>query len=359
MPTPAKTAFDAAALFIGKYDRKFISQMLNGLDFIPQVKVMRLASLNGTLLPKMTVAAGIRPIDLDVETRDGSHRNFTGRKLFVYEGMKIIDFIPEEAFNTFLSDMMEPGAKEIPFAQWVWEQEFKKIASEINNSIYLSTYKGNAAAFDAGAVYTGGTDYIKFGTEKDVYKCVTTTTAGQSPLTHPAKWSKVNESVISTGWGKIIADEITAGAIAGANLIATGAINNTNALTKFEQMYNGMSVVHRRIGGTFKCAPAVYRSYIEHERTLYGSIATPELGTGKKTIYGAPNWSIEECTWMGASGRVIATQKDNLVFGTNVESNMNSVGKTIETLHGKRSVVKWLQGCEIADLETLYVNDQA
>lgn len=351
----ASTQFDAIAKFIGKYDKKLIGQTLNSLDFVPQVKVMRRASLNGTLLPKMTVASGIRPIDLSVETRSGSHRSFSGRKLLVYEGMKIIEIIPEEAYNTFMSDMVEPAAADIPFAQWVWEQEFKKIASEINNSIYLSTYKGDAAVWDSGTNYALGA-YVKFGEELDIYVSIVDPAVGESPLTHPAKWSKVNESVISTGWGKIIADEITATNI---TPIATGAITNANALTKFEQMYNAMTVAHRALGGTFKCSYATYRNYIEHERTVYGYVANPGMGVGVKSIYGDPKWTIEPCTWMGTSGRVIATPKDNLVFGTNIESDMTKVGKVIETLHGYKSVVKWIQGCEISDLEVLYVNDQA
>jgi hypothetical protein len=123
----ASSQFDAIAKFIGKYDKKLIGQTLNSLDFVPQVKVMRRASLNGTLLPKMTVASGIRPIDLSVETRSGSHRSFSGRKLLVYEGMKIIDIVPEEAYNTFMSDMVEPAAADIPFAQWVWSRNSKKL----------------------------------------------------------------------------------------------------------------------------------------------------------------------------------------------------------------------------------------
>lgn len=354
-----KTTFDTIAKFIGQNDKRLIAQALNSLDFINQVRVIRNASLNGTGLQKMTVAKGIRNLNLNVETRGGAQRAFSGRKLLVYPGMKIIDIIPEEAYNTFMSDMLVPGAKQIPFAQWVWEQEMKKIAAEINDAIYLSTYKGDAAAWDSGTVYTGGTSYVYYGDDQDIYKCVTTTTAGQSPDTDPAKWSKVNELIISEGWGTLIAAEITAGNIAGANLIATGAINNTNALTKFEAMYNSMTVAHRQLGGTFKCSAAVYRAYIEHERAVYGYTATPDLGTGKKMIYGDPKWTIEQCTWMGTSGRVIATQMDNLVFGTNLEGDMGKVAKTIETLHGSKSVCKWTQGCQLSDLETLYVNDQA
>lgn len=352
----AKSDFSGIALHIGKNDAKLINQALNGMDFLSAVRVIRNASLNGTGLQKMTVAKGIQPLDLDVTERSGSQRTHTGRKLMVYEGMKIIDIIPEEAMATWMSDMLVPGAKEIPFAQWIWEQEFSKIASEINDNIYSSTYKGDSADWASGSTYTGGTDYVKYGSYGDIYKCITTTTAGQSPDTHPAKWSKVNELVISKGWGTIIADEITA---TNVTATTTGALTNANALDKVEVMYNAMTVAHRKLGGEIKMSHANYRNYLVHERTTYGSQATPAMANGVKTVYGDPKWTIVPCSWMGTSGRLIATQKDNLVFGCKMEADAGKVAKTIETLHGYKSVVKWYQGCEIADLETLYVNDQA
>lgn len=355
----AKTLASGIALFLGNNDKVLINQTLNGLDFVNQVRVVRNASLNGTAMQKMTVAKGIRPLNLNVETRGENQRTWAGRKLMVYEGMKIIDLIPEELNNSFQSDMLVPGAKEMPFAQWVWQREFAKIASEINDSIYLSDYQGLAGAWASATAYTTIGTYVKFGTYEDIYKSIAVTAAGESPLTHPAKWEMVNEAVISTGWGKIIANEITAGNIAGANLITTGAITASNAMTKIDAMVNGMTVAHRNLGGLIRVSPVVYANYLKEEKATFTAALDQRMGDGVKTVYGFPKWKIEQCTWMGSSNRIIATQKDNLVFGTNMEVDASKEAKTIETLHGTRSVVKWYQGCEIADLETLYVNDQA
>ena len=354
----SKSLFAGISLFIGQNDKKLINQTLNGLDFVNQVRVMRNASLNGTGLQKMTVAKGIRQLNLNVDGRADNQRTFGGRKLMVYPGMKIIDINPEEAYNTFMSDMMAPGVAKMPFAEWIWQQEFAKIGAEINDSIYLSERK-EPVAFDAGAVYTGGAAWVTYCTYQDVYKCITTTTAGQSPDTHPAKWSLVNEAVISTGWGTIIANEISGGGIAGSNLITTGAITSSNAMDKVEALVKGQTVAHRELGGVVRVSPVVYDNYITQEKATFTAALTQSMGEGKKTVYGYPKWSIEKCTWMGSSSRIIATQKDNLIFGCNMESDMNKAGKTIETLHGTKTAVKWIQGTEIADLETLYVNDQA
>lgn len=355
----SKTLASGIALFLGNNDKVLINQALNGLDFVNQVRVVRNASLNGTGLQKMTVGKGIRPLNLNIDQRGDNQRTFAGRKLMVYEGMKIIDLIPEELNNTWMSDMLVPGAKEIPFAQWVWQREFEKISAEINDSIYSSVYNGLAPAWVSGSVYTGGTAYVKYGVYEDIYKCVTTTTAGESPDTAPAKWLLVNETVISTGWGTILANEITAGNIAGGNLITTGAITAANAMTKVNAMVEGMSVAHRNLGGTVKVSPVVYQNYLKEEKATFPMALDQRMGDGPKSVYGFPKWGIEQCSWMNSSSRLIATQKANLVFGCNMEADSLKPAKTIETLHGTKSVVKWYQGCEIADLETLYVNDQA
>lgn len=350
----AATDYAAIAQGAQNFDKMFLAQIINGLDFINDMKVHRKVSGNGLLLPKMTVSGGIRPQNFNVEDPKSTNRTWSGRKLYVKPAMKIISIVPEEARESFQDEGLDPNAKELPYGQWVWQREFEKIKQEINDNMYLGVDESGAAAFNSGSTYAVG-DYVNFN--NTIYKCVTITTAGQSPTTHPAKWTDVDHLVISEGPGTIIANEITASNI---TPITTGAISNTNALTKFELMYNDMTAAHRNLGGYFLCSSDVFRAYIEHERTTYGNVATADMGDGKKYIYGSgKKWEIRECSWMGTSGRVIATQKDNLRFGTNLEANMSSIGKVVETLHGYKAVVKWLQGFEISDLETFYCNEQA
>jgi hypothetical protein len=350
------TELEAIAKWAGDNDKKIIAQVLNGLDFVNDMRVVRNVSGHGMLLPKMTVGKGIRPLDLAVEQPNATNRTFSGRKLFVYPAMKIIKMIPEEFRSSFADRGLDPTAKEIPLAEFVWKGEFDKISSEINDSSYMSDYNGDAPDLDTGDAHVVG-DYRVFGEFRNIYKCVVNAAAGETPTTHPAKWSEQNASVISTGHGTIIANEITA---ANISPIVTGALDNTNALDKIELMYKDMTVAHRNLGGIFRVAPDTYRAYIEHEKAEFPNAANPDFGDGKKYVYGSgKKWEIKEATWMGTSGRVIATQKDNLVFGTNLESNINKISNVVPTLHGYLAIVKWLQGFEISDLETLYVNDQA
>lgn len=357
-PVPA-TEVTAIAKWAGMYSKQMIAQVLNGLDIVNDVAVDRLVSRQGKLLPKFTVQGGLRPLNYNLEETSGKQRSWSGRKLFVYDAMKLFKIIPEELITSFQSAMLAPGAKDMPFAQWVWQAEMDKLASEINDSTYLSEYAGDAADYDAGVAYTYSSTvpkYISYGTEYDIYKLAITTTAGENPISAPTKWTKINTTATCTGFGKKFADEITASTI---TPITTGALTTTNSFDKIELMYKGMTVAHRNKGGVVRVSPDVFRNYLTHERAIFPYATDKNSGDGKKYIYGTGNkWEIRPCSWMGASGRVIMTPFDNLVMGTNLTNNPG-LTNVVPTLHGYKAVAKFLIGFEIADLECLYLNDIA
>jgi len=360
MATPV-TNVDAIAKWAGKYDRAMLAQMLNGLDVFTDLTVDRNVSRHGKLLPKFTAAAGMRPLDVNIEENGRQERSLGGRKLFVYDCMKLFKIVPEELIESFLADMIVPGARDIPFAQWFWEKEMEKLASEINDNFYNSEYHADAADFSAAATYTVG-DHIKF-TDGNYYRCVTNTSAGESPASAAAKWTEVNGTVCFDGPAKIIADEITASNI---TPIATGAINNTNALDKMEQMYQAMTEAHRKKGGRFLVSYDTFWDYVKHEQSVFGATNTPESGDGRKYIYGSgKKWEVVPCTWITNSNRVIidikiSGSKGNLMVGSSIVGNLApSIGKIVPTVHGYKTSAKWLLGFQISDLECLYVNDQA
>lgn len=349
------TDVDAIAKWAGKFNRQMIGQMLNDLDVFKDLKRDLNVSRHGKLLPKFTAEAGLRPLDTAVERNGRKERTISGRKLEVYDCMKLFEIVPEELRESFLGDMIVPGAKEIPFAQWFWQKEMEKLTSEINDNFYHSEYHADATDFNAGSTYTTG-DYIKF--ENNFYKANQNTAAGESPTSAPAKWDEVNATVCFDGPAKLIADEITATNI---SPIATGTIDNTNALDKMELMYRSMTEAHRKKGGVFHISDDMFYDYIKHEQSVFGNTNTPDSGDGRKFIYGSnKKWELRPASWMNNSNRVIVNvQKDNLHVGTSLVSNAPKIGKMVPTVHGYLTSAKFLLGFQIADLECLYVNDQA
>ena len=358
--TPA-TNVEAITKWAGMYSKQFLAQMLNGLDIFQDFQVDRMVSRQGKLLPKFTAQGGLRPLNLNVEENGGTERSWSGRKLLVYDAMKIFKIVPEELIESFLSDMIAPGAKEIPFAQWVWQKEMDKLSAEINDNFWNADYAGNAAAWASGTAYTFSASvptYVTFGTDESIYKLLSTTTAGQSPTTTPSKWQQVNALAIVTGPGTIIKDEIAASNLSPVSA-AAGSITSSNAMDKIEAMYNAMTVAHRSKGGEFRVSPDVYRKILLHERSVFPYEAGKDSADGKKYVWGSgKKWAFREVSSMGTSQRIVATTFENIQVGTNLRDTPG-VTKTVETLHGYKAVSKFLLGSEIADLECLYVNDQA
>jgi hypothetical protein len=124
-------------------------------------------------------------------------------------------------------------------------------------------------------------------------------------------------------------------------------------------MYNAMTVAHRNKGGIFRVSYDVYYKYCLQEASKFSFAANPDSADGVKYVWGsAKKWEIRPCTWMGTSQRIIATQFENIQVGTNL-AETPGISNMVPTLHGYKAVSKFLIGSEIADLESLYVNDQA
>lgn len=354
-----ETVIKEVTKFAGKYSKTFLRQTLNGLDVFKDLNIDRMVSRQGKLLPKITFKAGMRPLDTDVEDNKGSEREVGGRMLYVKDCMKLFHYKPEDIIQTFMSDMLAPGAKMIPFQQQFWMGEMERLAAEINDNWYFNEDHQDAPAFDPAKVggYAAG-DYVKYRLDgfNNFYRANAAAAAGESPLTHPAKWDEMNQLACFDGHGTILAKEITAGTVIP---LVTGALTATDAYDQIESMYDEIPVAVRNKGGKIRMSHASYRYYIKDERTKYAPVATPGMGDEKKVIYGdRGRWTIEPASWMGGSGRVIFdVEGKNLWAGSNLAS-VPGVTKSIETLHGTKSVAKWQLGAEFADLETLYVNDQ-
>lgn len=361
MATPA-TDIEAIAKWAGLYDRNMIAQVLNGLDVFSDLSVDRNVSRQGKLLPKFVAEAGMRPLDTFVETNGRKERSIGGRKLFVYDCMKLFKIVPEEARESFLSDLIAPGAPDLPFAQWFWMREMEKLGSEINDNFYQSEYHADADAWASGDTYSTG-DFVKF-TDDNYYKAIDNTTAGQSPTTHPAKWEEVNGTVCFDGPAKIIADLVTASA---TNVVTTGAITSSNALEKIEDMYKDMTPAHKKRGGVFWLPTTVFENYMLNKRSVYSGTATEDIGDGRQYVYGSrKRWEIKEASWIIGSNRVIIDinlrnqRNSNLTVGSSFAGDRApQIGKIVPTVHGYLTSAKWLMGFQIADAESLYVNDQA
>lgn len=153
------------------------------------------------------------------------------------------------------------------------------------------------------------------------------------------------------GWGKIIADEITA-----TNIIpvTTGAVTAANAVTQVELVADSLPIWMKEMGYIVYVSHNVFEKYCKHYRTLNGFKFQPDV-TGDYKLDNK-NGILRPVAFMQASQRIVATMPNNLVFGTDLERVATHPTPHLNILKIRHMMPV---GCEIADLEAIAVNDQA
>jgi hypothetical protein len=226
---------------------------------------------------------------------------FSDRVLTAYQGKWDFDFDSEEFRNTYLAN--DPG---MPF----YEAAITHVSDAYLDQILANTlYLGSRSA--AG------------------------TTA----------------AAIADGWGKTIADLITATTI---TPVATGALSDTTAVAKFEQMVDNLPIWMREKGFMFYCSYATFDKFRRDYRTRYGFT----FDKNSEGVYKMDNMNaiIKPVSFMGTSARVIATVENNLVFGTDVERVQVAASMRRNIIEVRLMMPV---GTQIQDLDAIVVNDQA
>lgn len=220
---------------------------------------------------------------------------------------------PLEFRNTWLNRVMRAGIDsfDIPYEQFFWEQLALKLGSEINHQ----------------SVFAG--------------------------VLNPAGNSTTD---VATGFGKIIADEITASNL--DNVVATGAITATNAVSKLESMAKALPAAYRKPDVRLKMymSYAVSDLFLEDYRTRYGGVYDMEYI--RKKLDGFQNIELVPAGWLNNSQRVILTPMENLVMGTDLISDLNKI-EMVKDIRTLKLAIHFILCYEIADLESIWVSDQA
>ena len=252
-------------------------------------------------LTKLSAVGGPRPYRAQDDT-SGNGVKYTDRIITAYQSKWDHDFDPEEFRNTYLN----AGLTDQSFAQAANEQLAKEYLDSITrNTLYSGVRNGSGSA----------------------------------------------AADICDGWGTLIAAEITA-----TNLtpVATGALSNSDAVTKVEQVCESVEHWMRQEGFIVYCSYATFDKYKKHYRTL-NTYGFDKNENGEYTIDGF-NAVLRPVAFMGTSARLIATLPDNLVFGTNVEAIQVAASVRRNIIESRPMMAA---GCQIQDLDAIVVNDQA
>lgn len=374
-------AADVSALvaYAGTHEAELIWTLLNGFDIANDIRVIpQLKSKHN--LPKLTVGDGARPYSSTTEFKTGDLQ-YTDRTLEVRVGKRELLIDIEDYRGSYLEEFLPNGAlgakgqqnqNNIPFAAWTFDKVSKKIAQEINDkTAYNGFLKSAAVAFDAGDAYAVG-DYVTFTVSgiTEWFKCVTITTAGQTPLTHAAKWQNVTAEAIAPGIKYHLDAAITAGDIVETS---TGVVNSAStALEAFKKLYRSAPVAFKNNG------IVIHAPYTDYEYLLDGiedklskytrEDVTPNDTTGGLYLPGTNRKCIvKPASWLGTSRRMIAEpwmmqsnkiKGSNLVMGMDMMGDMNTIA-TKANLWGVEVGYKIVIGFQICDTDALWVGNQA
>lgn len=250
-------------------------------------------------LTKLSASGGPRPYRSQDDFNGGAE--FTDRTLTAFQGKWDHDFDSENFRNTYLADLPD-----MPFEDAAVDQVSKTyLDSLIRQTLWLGVR--NAAG-------TGAAD-------------------------------------LCNGWGTIIASEITATNI---TPVVTGAVTAANAVTQVELVCDSMPIWMKEKSYIVYCSHNVFEKYCKHYRALNGFKFDPGV-TGDYKLDNK-NGVLRPVAFMGSSQRIVATLPNNLVFGTDAERIAVHPTRHLNILKLRHMMPA---GCEIQDLEALYVNDQA
>ena len=356
----ALTDIQAISGYSGKYYQKIIRKIMATLDIASDVTLLRNVTAPRNLWG-FDASEGLRPLDYTVEDTNKNNGSFSLRQIVPEIAMRIIKIIPEEFRDTFFSETLSENAKEIPFAEYFWDQIIKTIAAEINNNAYFGISAKSVAAFNPATVYTIGQKVSYVTTEgREYFEALSTTTAGETPISAPAKWKNINNKCLAKGFGTIIEEEIAATNL--KNVTVTGAITQSNALDQIDgAMWAGVPDEVKDAGVTFLMSRAIYDKRVKALRVKKeagSSFSDSEFENSKREITDSEGKGIiKPVSWMRGSGRVIWTIDKNLVMGTNQLPGNNPFGTVVPGLQSYKTIMKVITCYQITDLRYVGTND--
>jgi hypothetical protein len=352
-----------------------ISTMINGLDIASDVMVQP-GVKNKIPMPKLAVGNGFRPYS-GVESFKQKGLAYTSRDLEVKVGVRELMIDPEDYMGTYLAWVNSPGSaaakKDIPFAQFLWDQVIKATQREINDeTAYLGFDKTTAVAYDIADPYVVG-DYVTFASATnnansvlDYYKCISNAAAGDTPDTDTDKWLYVTARAVVPGIESHILTGITATTI---SPVTTGAITATSgvAIAAFKELFRSFSAAIKSNGVIISCSYTDFEFLLDDLSDKYKYVKDNVAANGFLILPDTNNkCMVKPASWLGTSRRLIAgpvmpgdARHMNLYMGTDLLSDANSISVKDSELWTLKAGIKCRIGFQIQDLAALKVGDQS
>lgn len=330
-------------------------------------------------MPKLKIGPGFRPYS-GTEQFKANSAKYTDRHLEVKVGKREIEVDPEDYRGTYLAWATSPGSpatkKEIPFAQFFWEQVIRELQREINDeTAYFGFDTTGILDWADDETYSPG-DIVLFASSsnnpksvKDYYMAVSATNAAESPDSHAAKWRYVTARAVTPGIQSYILAGITASEIAP---VTTGAITDTEgeAIAAFNELFRAFSPAYRQNGIIISASQTDMDLLIDDLLNKYSKYTRDTLNNAPYIVLPNSNGKciVKLATWLGSSRRLVAGphvptdpgRHLNLWMGTDQQSDVNSLRVNTESnLWTIKAGIKAALGFNYQDPEAIKVGDQS
>jgi hypothetical protein len=360
MPNTNNPTLSALAAYPGKYEKALMTRFYNSMDFVtdvtwyPNVKhKLQFTELSVNDVPR-PYTGNFAPVDDDLV--------YSPRTLTVDRFQRDVEIHPENYRQTWLAEHMAAGTssanKDIPFAEFTWNTVVGEQGAALNDrTVWHGRGVSAYSLWASGSTYSVG-DLVYFtpsGGRLGYYVCLASTTAGQSPSTHPAKWGNHNAQAITIGYGQLIKDAITASAL---TPVTTGTVNaSSNAYDQFIAVYRALPEALKSKVVTLYCSYTDYQFMVDDYENRFGKYTGQINGvqflpkTDNKCI-------VKPCTWMAGARRLVCTPKTNLIAGTDRMSDLETI-TTIPKHYTVEGSISGVIGFQIKQLAAIVVSDQA
>lgn len=203
---------------------------------------------------------------------------------------------------------------------------------------YLARYKSGDQGFADYIINAVSEEYLKEINDNTVWLGIRDA-AGTSAVD------------LADGWGTIIAAEIVATNI---TPVTTGAVTSSNAVAKVALVSAAVPAWMRTKGFRIFCSWAAFDNYATNYAATFGYQFNPDSLNSYRI--NNVNATLQPVSWLGTSGRLVATVDNNLIMGTDGESVQVAASM-------RRNIIEVREmmpiGFQIADLDAIVVNDQA
>ncbi len=328
--SPDVEALNAIKAYAGDHKGDLLTRAVFGLEAARVFTVMPNVK-DQTPIINLVVTKGLRPYDGQKQME--SELKYGKRTLVTGLGKKELAIDVQKYRNTHLSKKLGGSAhdKTIPFAQRTNEAIIDEFGEEINESVpYFGLNKSRFTELNPAIVNAAGAlRFVDTGNTRNYYIVVTTTTAGDTVASAPAKFQKINGRAVADGLQIQIEEAITSTELTETTI---GEIDNSTvfAVAAFKTIFRTLPAAYRSKVHVALCSYNTFdllQDDIE-EKQKY-TVTDPSTNQPMDNAIWVPGTSKKlmavACGFMGESERIIVTQKENLVLGTDLESDANQI----------------------------------